>query len=81
MFKIVYEICWVKVYILILITDMNLLKPSVPILNFMRFRGSRHPRNKLQKPEDKSSVILGKWKPSVAYPKPGVSDKAVSFSL
>ena len=60
---------------------MNLLKPSVPILNFMRFRGSRHPRNKLQKPEDKSSVILGKWKPSVAYPKPGVSDKAVSFSL
>ena len=59
---------------------MNLLKPSVPILNFMRFRGSRHPREKLQKPEDKSSVILGKWKPSVAYPKPGVSDKAVSFS-
>ena len=60
---------------------MNLLKPSVPILNFMRFRGSRHPREKLQKPEDKSSVILGKWKPSVAYPKPGVSDKAVSFSV
>ena len=58
---------------------MNLLKPSVPILNFMRFRGSRHPREKLQKPEDKSSVILGKWKPSVAYPKPGVSDKAVSY--
>ena len=81
MFKILHEICWVKVYIFILITDMNLLKPSVPILNFMRFRGSRHPRNKLQKPEDKSSVILGKWKPSVAYPKPGVSDKAVSFSL
>jgi len=57
---------------------MNFLKPSVPILNFMRLRGSRPPRHKLKQPEDKSTVILGKWKPSVAYPKPGVSDKAVS---
>ena len=61
------------------VTDMNLLKPRVPILNFMRFRGSRKPREVLEKPEDKSTVILGKWKPSIAYPKPGVSDKAVSF--
>ena len=61
------------------VTDMNLLKPRVPILNFMRFRGSRKPREVLEKPEDKSTVILGKWKPSIAYPKPGVSDKAVSL--
>ena len=77
-----YKIIKRKIYTLLQyysITEMNLLKPRVPILNFMRFRGSRKPREVLEKPEDKSSVILGKWKPSVAYPKPGVSDKAVSF--
>lgn len=60
---------------------MNFLKPSVPILNFMRLRGSRPPRHKLKQPEDKSTVILGKWKPSVAYPKPGVSDKAAPIHV
>ena len=77
-----YTIIKRKIYTLLQyysITEMNLLKPRVPILNFMRFRGSRKPREVLEKPEDKSTVILGKWKPSVAYPKPGVSDKAVSF--
>jgi len=50
--------------------------PGLPILTQVRFRGGRPDRHKLKKPEDKSGIILGKWKPSVAFPKPGVSDKA-----
>ena len=56
---------------------MSLLKPNqLPLLHFVRFKG-RPARNKLKIPEDKSNVILGRWKPSIAFPKPGVSDKAV----
>ena len=55
---------------------MNLLKPNkIPILTFVRY--ARPERHKLKKPEDKSTVILGKRKESFAFPKPGVSDKAV----
>ena len=61
--------------------QMSLLKPSqLPVLSFVRFK-SRHPRNKLKIPEDKTNVIIGKWKPSIAFPKPGVSDKAVNILL
>merc|ERR1719150_1095883 len=49
--------------------------PALPVLTFVRYK-ARPPSEKLKKPEDKSSIILGKWKPSVAFPKPGVSDKA-----
>ena len=52
--------------------------PALPVLTFVRYK-ARPPSEKLKKPEDKSSIILGKWKPSVAFPKPGVSDKAVSI--
>ena len=55
--------------------------PGLPILTQVRFRGGRPDRHKLKKPEDKSGIILGKWKPSVAFPKPGVSDKAVSYRI
>ena len=56
---------------------MNFLKPgNVPLLSIVRFR--RRDCHKLEKPEDKSSIILGKFKESKVFPKPGVSDKAVS---
>jgi len=35
----------------------------------------------LKIPEDKSNVIIGKWKPSIAFPKPGVSDKATPIHV
>ena len=58
---------------------MNFLKPPQgSLLNFVRYRKARSAREKLKIPEDKSNVIIGKWKPSIAFPKPGVSDKAVS---
>jgi len=59
---------------------MNLLKPNkIPILTFVRY--ARPERHKLKKPEDKSTVILGKRKESVAFPKPGVSDKALPIHV
>ena len=58
---------------------MNFLKPpQSSLLNFVRYRKSRPQRHKLKQPDDKSEVILGRWKPSINYPKPGVSEKAVS---
>ena len=58
---------------------MNFLKPpQSSLLNFVRYRRARNQFQKLTVPEDKSNVILGKWKPSIVFPKPGVSDKAVS---
>ena len=57
---------------------MNFLKPgNVPLLTI--FRHKRRDCHKLKKPEDKSSIILGKFKESKAFPKPGVSEKAVSL--
>jgi len=54
---------------------MNFLKPgNVPLLSIVRYK--RRDCHKLKKPEDKSSIILGKFKESKVFPKPGVSDKA-----
>ena len=73
--------CRIYSYSIFLLFQMSLLKPSqLPVLSFVRFK-SRHPRNKLKIPEDKTNVIIGKWKPSIAFPKPGVSDKAVNILL
>eukprot|EP00092_Neocalanus_flemingeri_P036103 GFUD01039307.1.p1 GENE.GFUD01039307.1~~GFUD01039307.1.p1 ORF type:complete len:336 (-),score=75.02 GFUD01039307.1:34-1041(-) len=59
---------------------MNFLCPrKLPTLTFVRY--SRPNREKLQKPEDKSLVILGKTKPSVAFPKPGISDKTLPIHV
>jgi len=59
---------------------MNFLRPpSLPVLAFVRY--SRAPHRKLAKPEDLGSVVLGKRKPSLAYPKPGISDKALPIHV
>ena len=59
---------------------MNFLKPgNVPLFSIVRYK--RRDCHKLKKPEDKSSIILGKFKESKVFPKPGVSDKAVSVSI
>jgi len=59
---------------------MNFLRPHpLPVLTFVRY--SRPPHRKLKKPEDLSSVVLGKRKPSLAYPKPGISDKALPIHV
>ena len=59
---------------------MNFLLPGrfrqLPNLTFVRY--ARPPREKLAKPENKSNIILGKTKSDKVFPKPGVSDKAVS---
>ena len=58
---------------------MNFLKPgNVPLFSIVRYK--RRDCHKLKKPEEKSSIILGKFKESKVFPKPGVSDKAVSLS-
>jgi len=60
----------------------NLLRPHpVPLLTFVRHGGGRKPQRKLAKPEDLSTVVLGKRKPSVAYPKPGISDKTLPIHV
>jgi len=55
---------------------MNFLKPGkFPLFSIVRYK--RRDCHKLKKPEDKSSIILGKYKASrKEFPKPGVSDKA-----
>jgi len=59
---------------------MSFLRPSpFPLLTFVRY--SRKPQRKLPKPEDLSTVVLGKSKPSIAYPKPGISDKALPIHV
>jgi len=59
---------------------MSFLRPlPTPLKYFVRF--SRPAKRKLHKPEDKSSVILGKQKSSVAFPKPGVSDKTLPIHV
>ena len=59
---------------------MNFLKPgNVPLFSIVRYK--RRDCHKLKKPEEKSSIILGKFKESKVFPKPGVSDKAVSLSF
>jgi len=55
---------------------MNFLKPGkLPLLSIVRYK--RRDCHKLKKPEDKSSIILGKYKETRKdFAKPGVSDKA-----
>jgi len=58
----------------------NLLRPhAVPLITFVRY--SRAPHRKLAKPDDLSTVVLGKRKASIAYPKPGISDKALPIHV
>ena len=58
---------------------MNFLKPGkLPLLSIVRYK--RRDCHKLKKPEDKSSIILGRYKETRKdFAKPGVSDKAVSI--
>jgi len=59
---------------------MNLLRPQ-PLSLVTCVRYKRKEYRKLAKPEDISTVVLGKRKPSIAYPKPGISDKALPIKV
>jgi len=52
---------------------------QLPSLMFVRY--SRPAKHKLLKPEDKSLVVLGKKKPGVYFPKPGVSEKTLPIHV